>query len=340
MFEIANPWVFTVLPLPILSWFILPQTQAQMPAALRVPFFNAMLDIVESKKHRLTQQSKLMVLLIIWALLLLAAAGPRWIGKPRPVARNGHNIMLALDLSPSMAVNDMVWHHRHTTRLSVVKHAANQFVQNRKDDKIGLIVFGERAYLQTPLTYDHHNVLQRLSEATEGLAGRSTSIGDALGLAVKHLQNVPDKGRLIILLTDGANNSGVLAPLKAAELARDDGIKIYTIGLGAATDTNSFNGLFLSMNASAELDEQTLTDVAKMTGARYFRATDMKSLQAIYQSINKMEIVSQDEATVRPQHDYYPWPLAFALLLLIYLVAKSGGLLNKRKLIFIQEVDE
>ncbi len=340
MFEIANPWVFTLLPLPILIWFILPQTQAQMPAALRVPFFNAMLNIVEPKKHRLTQQTKLIVLIVIWALLLLAAAGPRWIGKSRPLARNGHNIMLALDLSPSMAVNDMVWHHSHTTRLSVVKHAANQFVRNRKDDKIGLIVFGERAYLQTPLTYDHHNVLQRLSEATEGLAGRSTSIGDALGLAVKHLQNVPDKGRLIILLTDGANNSGVLAPLKAAELARDDGIKIYTIGLGAATDTNSFNGLFLSMNASAELDEQTLTDVAKMTGARYFRATDMKSLQAIYQSINKMEIVSQDEATVRPQHDYYPWPLACALVLLMHLLAKSSGLLNKRKRTFIQEVDE
>jgi len=299
-----------------------------------------MTGIVEQEKHRLTKQANLIFLLFIWALLLLAAAGPRWIGKPRPLARDGHNIMLALDLSPSMAVNDMIWHHRHTTRLSVVKHAAHQFVQNRKDDKIGLIVFGERAYLQTPLTYDHHNVLQRLSDATEGLAGRSTSIGDALGLAVKHLQNVPDKGRLIILLTDGANNSGVLAPLKAAELARDDGIKIYTIGLGAETDTHSFNGLFLSMNASAELDEKTLTKVAKMTGARYFRATNMKSLQAIYQSINKMETVSQDQATVRPQHDYYPWPLALALLLLMYLLAKRGGLLSKIKRVSIQEVSE
>lgn len=340
MFELATPWVLIFLPLPLLVWFFIPRAPLQLPTALRVPFFSAMEGIVEEEKLSLTKQAKLIYLILIWILLLLAAAGPRWIGTPRPLAREGHNIMLVLDLSPSMAVNDMVWQHRHTTRLTIVKHAANQFVQNRKDDKIGLIVFGERAYLQTPLTYDHHNVLERLNDATEGLAGRSTSIGDALGLAVKHLQNVPDKGRVIILLTDGANNSGVLAPLKAAELARDDGIKIYTIGLGAEGDNQTFNGLFLSMNASAELDEETLTDVAKMTGARYFRATNMQSLQAIYQSINKMETVSQDRATVRPQHDYYPWPLALAYFLLLYLLAERGGLLNRLKRVSIKPLDE
>ncbi len=327
MFELATPWILILLPFPLLIWFFVPRIHLQLPAALRVPFFNAMLGIVEQEKHSLTRQTRLTVMLLIWSLLLLALAGPRWVGEPRPLAREGHNIMLALDLSPSMAVNDMLWNNRHTTRLALVKHAARQFVQNRVNDKIGLIVFGERAYLQTPLTYDHHNVLQRLDDATAGLAGKSTSIGDAMGLAVKHLQNVPDKGRIIILLTDGANNSGVLAPLKAAELARDDAIKIYTIGLGSKGDTQTFNGLFLSMNASAELDEQTLTEVAKMTGARYFRATDMKSLQAIYQAINQMETVSQEQATVRPQHDYYPWPLALAWLFFMYLLAEQGGLL-------------
>lgn len=340
MFELDLPWILLLIPLPLVLWFLLPRVALQLPAALKVPFFNAMTGIAEKEKHSLIKQTRLSFLLLIWSLLIFALAGPRWVGEPRPLTREGHNIMLALDLSPSMAVNDMFLNNRPATRLNVVKHAANRFVQNRVNDKIGLIVFGERAYLQTPLTYDHRNVLDRLKDATAGLAGKSTSIGDALGLAVKHLQNVPDKGRMIILLTDGANNSGVLAPLKAAELARDDKIKIYTIGLGSEVDTHTFNGMFLSMNAAADLDEETLTRVAKMTGGRYFRATDMKSLQSIYQTINRMETVSQDQATIRPQHDYYPWPLALAWGLFMYLLAKRSGLFTRLKHSPKQEVAE
>lgn len=326
MFELATPWVLIFIPLPLLIWFLVPQEKLHLSAALKVPFLNAMIGINESEKRGLAKQSGFSLLLLIWSLLLVSLANPRWIGEPQPLARDGYNIMLALDLSPSMAVNDMQVHGRAVTRLDVVKRAGVQFVQNRANDKIGLIVFGERAYLQTPLTYDHNNVLQRLVDATAGLAGKSTSIGDALGLAVKHLQAVPDKGRVIILLTDGANNSGMLAPLKAAELAKGDGIKIYTIGLGSTADQQSFNGLFLSMNAAAELDEDTLIGVAKMTGGRYFRATNMQSLQAIYQAINKLETTHQEHATVRPQIDYYPWPLALAWLLLMYLLVDRGGI--------------
>ena len=340
MFELAMPWVLILLPLPLLIWFFLPRVSTHFPAALKVPFFNAMMDIAEEGKHSLTRQTQLTYWLLIWSLLLLALADPRWVGEPRPLARNGHNIMLALDLSPSMEINDMQLHGHPETRLNVVKRAASQFVHNRVNDKIGLIVFGERAYLQTPLTYDHQNVLQRIKDASAGLAGRTTSIGDALGLAIKRLQNVPDKGRMIILLTDGANNSGVLAPLKAAELARDDRIKVYTIGLGSEVDPHTFNGLFLSMNASADLDEDTLTSVAKMTGGRYFRATDMKSLEAIYQAINRMETVSQEQATVRPQHNYYPWPLALAWLLFMYRLAEQSGLQLSLKRTPHAEVDE
>lgn len=326
MFELATPWILLFLPLPLLIWFLVPREELRLSAALKVPFLHAMIGITESEKRGLGKQSGLSFLFLIWALLLIAIANPRWIGEPQPLARDGYNIMLTLDLSPSMAVNDMQLHGQAITRLEVVKRAGIQFVQNRVNDKIGLIVFGERAYLQTPLTYDHNNVLQRLVDSTAGLAGKSTSIGDALGLAVKHLQAVPDKGRVIILLTDGANNSGILAPIKAAELAKGDGIKIYTIGLGSTADQQSFNGLFLSMNAAAELDEDTLTRVAKMTGGRYFRATDMQSLHAIYQAINKLETTSQEHATVRPQIDYYPWPLGLAWLLLMYLLIDKGGL--------------
>lgn len=340
MFELAMPWILIFLPCPLLLWFTLPRVNPQLSAALKVPFFKDMIGIVEEEKHRLTKQTGMTYLLFIWSLLLLALANPRWVGEPRPLARDSHNIMMALDLSPSMSINDMLFHGRPATRLNVVKRAAAQFVENRQNDKIGLIVFGERAYLQTPLTWDHRNVLHRINDATAGLAGKSTSIGDALALAVKRLQNVPNKGRIIILLTDGANNSGVLAPLKAAELARDDNIKVYTIGLGARADTKTFNGLFLSMNASADLDEKTLKSIANMTHGRYFRATNMASLQAIYQAINQLETVTQDEATVRPQHDYYPWPLGIAWILFMYMLAERGGLLLRIKRPPSQEIAE
>ena len=324
MFELTMPWVLLLLPLPLLVWFLFPRLSAQLPVALKIPFFKDMTRIAEQEKHALTRQTTLALFLCIWSLLILALANPRWVGEPQLLAGEGHNVMLILDLSPSMAVNDMRLHGRTATRLSVVKQAAVQFVKNRRSDRVGLILFGERAYLQTPLTYDHQNILLRIADASAGLAGQSTSIGDALGLAVKHLQQVPETGRVIILLTDGVNNSGVLAPLKAAELAHDAGIKVYTIGLGAQTDTQSFHGLFLSMNAAPELDEDTLKSMAKKTGGRYFRATNLPSFQAIYQAINRMETVTQSDVTIRPQHDYYPWPLGLGFFILMY-VLKSGN---------------
>lgn len=329
MFELAAPWVFIALPLPALIWFLMPRASLQLPAALKVPFYQALLGIIDKEKRQAAKHASITLLYIIWALLLLALAGPRWVGEPQPLTREGYNIMLALDISGSMELSDMMLHGRPATRLSVVKRAAEQFVQDRPGDKIGLILFGSHAYLQTPLTYDRHSVLMRLEDATVGLAGKTTSIGDALGLAVKRLQNVPAAGRMVILLTDGVNNSGVLAPLKAAELAKADGIKVYTIGLGSEVNPQAMNGLFFDMNVTADLDEDTLKEVAKITGGRYFRATDMQSLQSIYNSINQMEKISQDAASVRPQHDYYPWPLATALLLFIYWLAGKGtGLLR------------
>ncbi len=366
MFELASPWVLIGLPLPLLIWFLIPRVALQLPFALKVPFYNAMLAIIDKKKTALAGQGQIRLLFLIWCLLLLAATGPRWVGEPKPLTREGRNIMLALDLSGSMELTDMLINGRPVSRLAVVKRAAEQFVQARTGDRIGLILFGTHAYLQTPLTYDRQNVLLRLKDATVGLAGQTTSIGDAIGLAVKRLQDVlPNhpssvgqisiknfapasplppfghplpmsgergkmrevfkEGRMIILLTDGANNSGVLPPLKAAELAQLDHIKIYTIGLGAESGSLS-GGLFFNPSPASDLDEETLQEVAKITGGRYFRATDTQSLHAIYETINQLETVRQDQASLRPQHDYYPWPLALALLLLLYWLGERGGL--------------
>ena len=328
MLELAMPWALLLIVIPPLIWFLVPRAPLNLPVALKVPFYNAMQGIINRENHFLGNPIRMGLFFIIWALLILALAGPRWVGEPVPLTREGRNIMLVLDLSGSMELDDMLINGRPVSRLTVVKEAAKQFVKERAGDRIGLILFGSQAYLQTPLTYDRNSVLLRIDDATVGLAGKSTAIGDGLGLAVKRLQNVPKESRVIILLTDGVNNSGVLLPLKAAELAKDDKIKVYTIGLGSETNPRAMGNPFLGFGGDTELDEKTLQDIAQMTGARYFRATDTQSLHDIYQTINELETVSQDEAQVRPQKEYYYWPLALALLLLLYwFVEKTGWLL-------------
>ncbi|MDP1604586.1 MAG: VWA domain-containing protein [Legionella sp.] len=328
MFELAMPWVLVLIILPLLIWILLPPATPVTPAALKVPFYNALLPVINKEQYRLAKPRQAWVFFIIWSLLLFALAGPRWVGAPLPLQREGRNIMLVLDLSGSMEMNDMLLNGQPVSRLLVVKRAAKEFVQERRSDRIGLILFGSQAYLQTPLTFDRHSVLMRIDDATVGLAGKTTSIGDALGLAVKRLQNVPKSSRVVILLTDGVNNSGVLTPLKAAELAKDDGIKVYTIGLGSEVDPRAFNDSLFNLNAAADLDEETLKKVAKLTGGQYFRATDTQSLQAIYGTINQLETVSQEEQTIRPEKEYYPWPLGLAFLLLLLWMGKKTRLLT------------
>ena len=297
MFELASPWALITLPLPILVYLFWSRAQDDEGAALFIPFFNQLKTYLPPLSPY--QNRPLIDLVLIWVLLIIAASGPRYIGQPIPLERQGHSILLALDVSGSMAMDDFIANGQISTRLHVVKKTANAFVQARKEDPIGLILFGSRAYLQTPLTFDKQTIHERINDATVGLAGNSTSLGDALGLAVKHLRHTPIEGRVVILLTDGANNSGVLPPLKAAELAHDNHIKVYTIGLGS----------------EFQIDAETLQSIADKTGGLYFSATDLSSLEATYERINAMESTQHDNILIRPQHDYYPWPLALACLI-------------------------
>jgi Ca-activated chloride channel family protein len=317
MFELATPWLLVLLILPWIIWYFIPRAKTSLSAALEVPFYQAISGVISSNSLKINSSKRAWLLFFAWGLMVIAAAGPRWVGEPIPLAREGRNIMLALDLSGSMELEDMMLNGHPASRLTLVKQAAKKFVKARAGDRVGLILFGSKAYLQTPLTFDRHSVLFRIDDATVGLAGQSTSIGDALGLAVKRLQDVPPSSRVIILLTDGANNSGVLTPLKAAELAKNDGIKVYTIGLGAESDPRALGSVLFGLNSNADLDEKTLQDIADTTGGRYFRATDSQSLHNIYSTINQLETVSQDLASVRPQKEYYPWPLALAFILLV-----------------------
>ena len=315
MVELATPWTLACLPLPLFVWYVMPRKTIQPRHAVIVPFFDA---LQEKRRNQPTDaKTPPAWLMLAWALLVLALAGPRWVGEARPLAHEGHNIMLALDISGSMAITDMNINHRPIARIQVVKHTAKMFVRERIGDKVGLLLFGTRAYLQTPLTNDRHSVIMRIDDASVGLAGQSTSLGDPIALAIKHLQHTPKQGRLIILLTDGASNSGTLPPLKAAELARAEGIKIHTIGLGSASTKDAISGLYYPPAAGLDLDETTLKTIASTTGGEYFRATDHASLQAIYALINRMETVSQEQLSTRPRHEYYPWPLALAFITLL-----------------------
>jgi Ca-activated chloride channel family protein len=336
VFELSFPWALILLPLPFLIRLILPQYPVILPMALKVPFYSVLAKAMDKKSSSALSSPHILLPLLIWFLLVLALAGPRWVGEPQPVEQKGYNIMMVLDISGSMEMPDMAISGRPVSRLTVVKRAAEEFVKARLGDKIGLILFGTQAYLQTPLTYDRNNVLMRIEDASVGLAGKTTSIGDALGLAVKRLQATPPAGRVIILLTDGVNNSGVLIPTKAAEIAKQEDIKIYTIGLNSAQQNS--NNIFFGFNSTAELDEDTLKEVANITGGQYFLATDVQSLEAIYARINELEKSENEQQTIRPQVDYYYWLLICALVLYLYWLTRLSGLKFSRKLKKFSEV--
>lgn len=311
MFELATPWVLLFLPIPYFIWRASSAFTAELSGALSVPFFENLKKIYGMSS--LCSKPPLW-LWATWCLLVLACSGPRFIGDPLPFAREGRHIMMALDISGSMALDDMIVQNRRYQRLDVVEYAATSFVKARPHDKIGLILFGSRAYLMTPLTYDKKHILSRLEDASVGLAGQATAIGDAIGLSIKHLKQTPKEGRVLILLTDGVNNAGLVSPEKAAELAQQENIKIYTIGLGAESQAFGPFGITGSQN---DLDEETLKKIAQMTHGKYFRATDLDSLQRIYTLINQIEAVKQTESEIRPSQEYYPWPLALGFFLMI-----------------------
>ena len=254
-------------------------------------------------------------MLVCWAFLLTAAARPVWQGEPIEQAVSGRDLLLAVDLSGSMEIADFILKGQKVDRLAATKAVAGAFIERRVGDRIGLILFGEKAYLQAPLTFDRKTVRTLLDEAVIGLAGDKTAIGDAIGLAVKRFRDNPKEQRVLILLSDGANTAGSVAPLKAAELAARTGLKVYTIGIGA--DEMVIRDLLGSrkVNPSQDLDEPTMRGIAEQTGGRYFRARDVKELEEIYRLLDELEPVERDKRYYRPQTELYPWPLGAALIL-------------------------
>ena len=297
MFSFAWPYVFLLLPLIFFMQKFLPVKELTDGVMLRVPFLSQLQKLNQGGTTTLAPDSlKQFYALGAWSFLLIACANPQWLGEPLPVHQDGRNILLAVDLSPSMAIPDLQSGNQLINRLQSVKSVAANFIDKRQGDKLGLILFGSKAYLQTPLTFDHKTVRSMLDDATIGLAGDHTAIGDALGLAIKKLSTENAKSRILILLTDGGNNTGVIDPMEAIGLAKQNKIKIYTVGIGASQLTIN-NGFGIQViNPSADLDENLLKTMASKTDGQYFRAEDQAALTNILDSINKLEPVSAGSA--------------------------------------------
>lgn len=321
MIHLYWPWLMLLLPLPLLVRWLLPARPQLEQAALKVPFLD---ELGEGENRVLGSDRRWPLWLagIAWCCLVLAASRPQWLGEPLEQSVSGRDLMLAVDVSGSMEERDFVIDNQRVDRLTAIKHVAGDFIQRRVGDRLGLILFGTRAYLHVPLTFDRKTVQTLLNEAFIGITedDPQTSIGDAIGLAVKRLQDQKTDSRVLILLTDGANTAGELTPLKAAEIAAEHHLKIYTIGIGA--DEMLVRSLFGTrrVNPSADLDEKTLKAIADTTGGKYFRARNSEELEQIYSILDQLEPVEKDKQYFRPKSELFHWPLALALLLTAALV--------------------
>lgn len=319
------PYLFALLPLPLLIRWLLPARESAL-GAIRVPFYDSLQQLSDDAAGSSKSFWILAILAtIIWCCLIGAAARPTWVGDPVSLPQERRDLMLAVDISGSMKERDMLVNNRYIPRITAVKTVVGEFVKQRVGDRLGLILFGEQGYLQTPLTYDSKTVNQQLQEAQLGFAGNATAIGDSIGLAIKTLRSRPADSRVLILLTDGANTAGK-NPLEAMEIAAEAGIRIHTIGVGAASKiATDFFGRQQRVNPSSELDEKTLSAIANKTGGQYFRARDPKELQSIYQELDKLEPIPEEQ-TYRPTQSLTHWPMIAALALSALLLVSLGRL--------------
>ncbi|GAA5219124.1 vWA domain-containing protein [Corallincola platygyrae] len=313
MLELYWPWLLLLLPLPFASYFLLPKVERKQ-GALKLPTFHLLADGT-AEKQEAHPMARRWLAIVAWSLLVLAAARPQWLGEPVAVPAKGRDLMLAVDLSGSMEIKDMRVGGRTVDRLTLVKHVVGEFIGRRQGDRVGLILFADNAYQQAPLTFDTATVQTLLEETVIGLVGQATAIGEAIGLATKRLLADQQEQKVLVLLTDGENTAGEVAPLDAARVAAEQGVKIYTVGVGADVMVKrTFMGQ-RKVNPSRDLDEVTLTKIAALTGGTYFRARDAADLEQIYTEIESLEPVDQSRPMMRPRTEIYVWPLALAFVL-------------------------
>jgi Ca-activated chloride channel family protein len=313
-------WALILLPLPLLVYKLLPRESQQ--AEIKLAYLP---DNTHSNKPKQKLQKTLSI--AIWTLLIIACARPVWFGDPIEFQPKYRDLMLVVDLSGSMQKEDMNLDGEFTDRLTAVKKVLSDFVAKRKGDRLGVVLFGDHAYLQTPLTADRQAVIQQINQTVIGLVGQSTAMGDGIGLGTKTFVDSNAPQRVMVLLSDGGNTAGVLDPIEAAEIAKKYNATIYTVGVGAGEMMVKEFFMTRKVDTAADLDEKTLTQIAEVTGGQYFRARDTEQLENIYETINQLEPVSSDTQTWRPQSEWFRYPLSAALGLsvLLFLLRRKHG---------------
>ncbi len=317
MFRLAYPWMLLGLIFPLFLYWRRKKLEKRLNFA-----FPLTQKIYSLKGSWDSFFYRLPFLFMLGAMVfaVLGASRPQWNYKETVVDSEGIDIMLAIDASGSMAAMDFRLGNDAVNRLSVVKKVVKEFIEKQRGDRVGMVIFGDAAFTQSPLTLDHDVLIQLLNHVEVGIAGEGTAIGDGLALSVKRLKDSPGKSKVVILLTDGRNNAGKISPEKAAELAKSLGIKVYTIGIGTQGPVPfPQKGMFgvRLVYVDLDMDLETLEKIASITGGRYFYAADTKKLSDIYEEIGKLEKTKIEVKNYEIFEELYYYPTALALLLLM-----------------------
>jgi Ca-activated chloride channel family protein len=313
-------WGFLLLPLPWLLRAWLPASEIRQ-LVLAVPLLDG-LNLSSKRTARTSPRPVQLFIWLFWICLVLAACRPFLLGDPVSRTVSGRDLMLAVDISGSMSEADMTINARAASRIDVLKLVVARFIERRQGDRLGLILFGTNAYTYVPLTFDLDALGKLLADISTGLAGRHTAIGDAIGLALKSMRKQPDRHKVLILVTDGSNTAGFENPVVAARAAAQQGVTIYTIGIGS--DIRTLERIYgkNSIPAGVALNERVLASIAEVSGGRYYRATNLAALEQIYVELDKLEPLEYEYQSYQPRRELYLLPLATGMLaMLIFLLA-------------------
>ncbi len=324
MFVFYWPWFAVLLPLPLLVKLLLPLSKHKAEEAPEIHYFSldrikAAFSARDCKAHKKNLYYNILFGLF-WVSLILSLMQPEWTSIFRQEKNKGYDLMLAVDISASMLAVDFSEKAQAISRLDAVKDVVGKFVLARQGDRVGLITFGQSAYLHVPLTLDTVSVSRMLSDALPGMAGNATAIGDAIGLSVKTLRQRPEGSRVLVLLTDGVDNASRIPPLEAAKLAKQYGIRIYTIGVGKSGQVPYPTGMGGYTMVEVAMDEKLLKEIADVTEGQYFLASDRNTLREVYNKINLLEKSDSNESSFLIREPLYQYPLSIALACFLLLV--------------------
>ena len=314
-------WVLLLLPLPVVARYLMPAT-ASLDVAVAVPLLNAH-PLNDSPGNQSTRRLARICLSLFWICLVLAASRPFWLGEPISRTVSGRDLILALDISGSMSEMDLTIDSNAASRIDVLKLVVGNFIDRRDGDRLGLILFGTNAYTFVPLTFDLDSLKQLLAEVSTGLAGRHTAIGDAIGLSIKLMREQQTEHKVLILVTDGSNTAGFENPVVAAQAARQQGLTIYTVGVGVDEETLGRTYGINNIPTGVALNEPMLRAIAQVSGGEYFRATNTWALEKIYRSLDKLEPVEHKFQSHRPREELFMLPLLGAILVLLLFIGWS-----------------